>query len=300
MSDYSRTIQDELQQYQQYAVRMSGICDDIVAARKANAEKERKRKQMQARLKILIIMLVFAAALGGGFIYLNNRFAKVTERAQAAVDRGDYEAAYHVYDDENLAGSMWGRYGELYRQVRIHNYIQTAQEYAASGEWKNALQTLRSGLAIYSDSQDLMDAGDEIATEAVNQVDVAALGGADAVVEYLVDLQDTYAYGDILLQAISSWRDIANEQETLSNELSGLDYQPDTVLSSDEWQAATVATQKTGLFLRTGPGQDYSKILTIPKGETVYEVAYSDGVYPWVCVMYDGTYGWVSADYLQF
>ena len=50
----------------------------------------------------------------------------------------------------------------------------------------------------------------------------------------------------------------------------------------------------------TVPMQDYNKILTIPKGDTVYEVAYSDGVYPWVCVVYNGTYGWVSSDYLSF
>ena len=51
---------------------------------------------------------------------------------------------------------------------------------------------------------------------------------------------------------------------------------------------------------RKRPGQDYNKILTIPKGDTVYEVAYSDGVYPWVCVVYNETYGWVSSDYLSF
>ena len=71
MSDYSRTIQDELQQYQEYTVRMSNICDDIVAARKANAEKALKHKKLIGRIKTLAAIVVVVVALSAGWFYLD-------------------------------------------------------------------------------------------------------------------------------------------------------------------------------------------------------------------------------------
>lgn len=305
MSDYSTTIQDELQQYQQYAAQMSAICVDIVAARKANAEKALKHKQMLARLRMLIIVAVLAAVLGGGFIYLNGRFAKLTAQAQAAVDRGDYAAAYHVYDNESLAGIMWGQHGALYHQVKetyeVRNCIEEAQNSAAAGAWRDALQTVRDGLSDYSDNQELLDVGDEIAAEAISQLDENALGGTDGVVAFLNELASVYPYGDgILSKEAERWQAAASEQQAFeSSAFDQLDYRPDVVLARSDWQTATVATQKTGLFMRTGPGQDYGKLQTIPKGKMVYIVAYGNNVEPWVCVMYDGVCGWVSGDYLR-
>lgn len=303
MSDYSRTIQDELQQYQQYAVRMSGICDDIVAARKANAEKALKHKKLISRIKTLTAIAVVVVALSAGWFYLDSKFEELTVQAEAAMNRGDYAAAYHVYDNEKFTATMWGRHQTTYQKAKegytVQHTLEQAQDLAAAGNWKAALQALDSGLDSCPNSDDLKNYAEEVIGAALDQIDVSALGGVEGVLNYIQELRTAYDHSsDALTNAQNLWEN--TPYGTMENAFDGLDYQPDIILSSDEWRAATVATQKTGLFLRTGPGQDCNKILTIPKGDTVYEVAYSDDVYPWVCVVYNGTYGWVSADYLRF
>lgn len=303
MSDYSRTIQDELQQYQEYTVRISNICDDIVAARKANAEKALKHKKLIDRIKTLAAIAVVVVVLSVGWFYLDSKFEELTVQAEAAMNRGDYAAAYHVYDNEKLTASMWGRHQTTYQKAKegytVQYTLEQAQDLAASGNWKAALQALGSGLDSCPNSDDLKNYAEEVIGAALDQIDVSALGGVEGVLNYIQELRTAYDHSsDALTNAQNLWEN--TPYGTMENAFDGLDYQPDTILSSDEWRAATVATQKTGLFLRTGPGQDYNKILTIPKGDTVYEVAYSDGVYPWVCVVYNGTYGWVSSDYLSF
>lgn len=50
------------------------------------------------------------------------------------------------------------------------------------------------------------------------------------------------------------------------------------------------------LNLRTGPGTDYSIILTIPAGEAVEIMENEDG---WDKVMYQGEIGYCSSEFLQ-
>lgn len=303
MSDYSRTIQDELQQYQEYTVRISNICDDIVAARRANAEKALKHKKLISRIKALTAIAVVVVALSAGWFYLDSKFEELTVQAEAAMDRGDYAAAYHVYDNEKFTASMWGRHQTTYQKAKegytVQQTLDQAQDLAAAGNWKAALQALNSGLDSCPNSDDLKNYAEEVIGAALDQIDVSALGGVEGVLNYIQELRTAYDHSsDALTNAQNLWEN--TPYGTTENVLDGLNYQPDTIFAADDWKAATVATQKTGLFLRTGPGQEYDKILTIPKGDVVYEIGYSDSVYPWVCVVYNGTYGWVSSDYLSF
>ncbi len=303
MSDYSRTIREELQQYQQYTAQMSNLCDQIVAARKANAEKELKHKKLIGRIKALVVIAVVAVALAAGWSYMDGRFEELTVQAEAAMDRGDYAAAYHVYDNEKFTASMWGRHQTTYQKAKegytVQQTLDQAQDLAAAGDWKAALQALNSGLNSYPNNEDMKDYAEAVIGAALDQIDVSALGGVEGVLDYIQELRTAYGHSsDALTNAQNLWEN--TPYGTTENVLDGLNYQPDTIFAADDWKAATVATQKTGLFLRTGPGQEYDKILTIPKGDVVYEIGYSDSVYPWVCVVYNGTYGWVSSDYLSF
>lgn len=303
MNDYSTTIQDELQQYQEYTVRISNICDDIVAARRANAEKALKHKKLISRIKALTAIAVVVVALSAGWFYLDSKFEELTVQAEAAMDRGDYAAAYHVYDNEKFTASMWGRHQTTYQKAKegytVQHTLEQAQDFAAAGNWEAALQALDSGLDSCPNSDDLKNYAEEVIGAALDQIDVSALGGVEGVLNYIQELRTAYDHSsDALTNAQNLWEN--TPYGTTENVLDGLNYQPDTIFAADDWKAATVATQKTGLFLRTGPGQEYDKILTIPKGDVVYEIGYSDSVYPWVCVVYNGTYGWVSSDYLSF
>lgn len=60
----------------------------------------------------------------------------------------------------------------------------------------------------------------------------------------------------------------------------------------------TRTTADHGLVIRKGPGTDYEKIDSIPYSTTVWECGYKSDVPGWVVVHYNGTYGWVSTEYL--
>ncbi|MCR5021098.1 RICIN domain-containing protein [Ruminococcus sp.] len=60
-------------------------------------------------------------------------------------------------------------------------------------------------------------------------------------------------------------------------------------------QTYTVNTQM-GLYLRTGPGQDYDIICGMPYGSVV--TAYKSNEGGWFYVNYNGNYGWAKASYL--
>lgn len=301
MSDYSKTIQEELQQYQEYNEKMTNLCSHVRDMRKANEEKRQKHKRLMSRIRGTILLLIVAAALVAGYFYLDGKFEERTALAEAAIARGDYDAAYHVYDDLQMKGIMWGKHNAVYQQAKegymVQDTLSEAQDYAADGDWESALQTLKTGLNNYSGNQSLKDYAEVVIGAALDQMDTSSLGGIDGVLQYLSELQDAYGNNsETLDKAKTDWSSLSD----LWSNVSRLDYVPDMLIFEENWRAATVATQKTGLFLRTGPGQDYDTVLTIPKGETVYKVGYTDSVYPWICVVYDGTYGWVNSDYLNF
>ena len=72
---------------------------------------------------------------------------------------------------------------------------------------------------------------------------------------------------------------------------------PDVTLSRID-SLCTYTTADHGLVMRKGPGADYEKLDSIPYGTIVWECGYRSDVPDWVVVYYNGTYGWVSDEYL--
>ena len=52
-----------------------------------------------------------------------------------------------------------------------------------------------------------------------------------------------------------------------------------------------------GLRMRSGPGTDFSRVATVPTGTQVTALG-ADGTDGWILVQYNGSYGWLTKQYL--
>lgn len=73
--------------------------------------------------------------------------------------------------------------------------------------------------------------------------------------------------------------------------------QPETTLAQEARPHAFTSVE---LNLRKGPGTDYDRIEILPEGATVIEAGYSASAPEWLYVEWDGQFGWVAAEYLNF
>ena len=73
--------------------------------------------------------------------------------------------------------------------------------------------------------------------------------------------------------------------------------QPETTLAQEARPHAFTSVE---LNLRKGPGTGYDRIEILPEGAMVIETGYSASAPEWLYVEWDGQYGWVAAEYLNF
>lgn len=77
----------------------------------------------------------------------------------------------------------------------------------------------------------------------------------------------------------------------------GLSEQPTTVYAEGEQPTYTV-TPDSNMNMRAGPGTDFDRVAQVPAGTTVTALGCnSDDT--WVVVEYEGTYGWLTKEYLS-
>ena len=72
--------------------------------------------------------------------------------------------------------------------------------------------------------------------------------------------------------------------------------QPATVYPEGGQPVFTVAAAD-GLRMRSGPGTDFSRVATVPTGTQVTALG-ADGTDGWILVQYNGSYGWLTKQYL--
>lgn len=77
----------------------------------------------------------------------------------------------------------------------------------------------------------------------------------------------------------------------------GLSEQPTTVYAEGEQPAYTVTPDST-MNMRAGPGTDFDRVGQIPAGTAVTALGTNEDN-TWVVVEYEGTYGWLTLEYLN-
>ena len=75
-----------------------------------------------------------------------------------------------------------------------------------------------------------------------------------------------------------------------------VEQQPATVYPEGGQPVFTVAAAD-GLRMRSGPGTDFSRVATVPTGTQVTALG-ADGTDGWILVQYNGSYGWLTKQYL--
>ena len=65
---------------------------------------------------------------------------------------------------------------------------------------------------------------------------------------------------------------------------------------ADRYEAAVVSTNRSNLNIRSGPGENYKVIGSVPNTGEVYILEYTN--YDWWYIYYNGVKGYVSTDYL--
>ena len=75
-----------------------------------------------------------------------------------------------------------------------------------------------------------------------------------------------------------------------------VEQQPATVYPEGGQPVFTVAAAD-GLRMRSGPGTDFSRVATVPTGTQVTALGV-DGTDGWILVQYNGSYGWLTKQYL--
>lgn len=78
-----------------------------------------------------------------------------------------------------------------------------------------------------------------------------------------------------------------------------LDVQPNMVWPEEKQAPFRVATNADNLNMRKGPGTDYDLVGKAPHDGVVTRIGKLDSNSEWVLILSDGTYGWVSAEYLE-
>ena len=77
----------------------------------------------------------------------------------------------------------------------------------------------------------------------------------------------------------------------------GLSEQPATVYADGEQPTFTVTPDST-MNMRAGPGTDFDRVGQIPAGTTVTALG-ANADETWIVVEYEGTYGWLTKEYLN-
>ena len=77
----------------------------------------------------------------------------------------------------------------------------------------------------------------------------------------------------------------------------GLSEQPATVYAEGEQPTFTVTPDST-MNMRAGPGTDFDRVGQIPAGTTVTALG-ANADETWIVVEYEGTYGWLTKEYLN-
>ena len=78
----------------------------------------------------------------------------------------------------------------------------------------------------------------------------------------------------------------------------GLDVQPTHVWDTQSQTLLRVATNADNLNMRKGPGTDYDLVGQAPHDGVVTRIGKRSDNDGWILILYDGAYGWVSAEYL--
>lgn len=79
----------------------------------------------------------------------------------------------------------------------------------------------------------------------------------------------------------------------------GLDVQPSLIWREGNQATFRVATKADNLNMRKGPDTGYDLVGQAPHDGLVSRVGKMDNDDGWVLILYNGTYGWVSAQYLE-
>ena len=77
----------------------------------------------------------------------------------------------------------------------------------------------------------------------------------------------------------------------------GLSEQPATVYAEGEQPTYTV-TPDSNMNMRAGPGTDFDRVAQVPAGTTVTALG-CNADDTWVVVEYEGTYGWLTKEFLN-